>query len=73
MRIRMMEDQMHLFESIISIRDLTDQIRLLTSKITQLTSQICEAWPSQTIIDLEENESAITLTCDEELQESQGE
>ena len=68
MRIRRMEDQTHLFASTVSIRDLEVQIYLLTSRITQLTSQICKVWSSQTIINIEENESAITLTSNEELQ-----
>lgn len=55
-----------------SIRDLADQIRLLTSRITQLTSPICEELLSQIVIDLMEDESAVTLTSVKELQDFQG-
>ena len=37
----------------------------------QLTSQICEESPSQTIMDLKKDESAITTTSVKELQEFQ--
>ncbi|XP_071928948.1 uncharacterized protein [Coffea arabica] len=55
-----------------SFRDLADQLCLLTSEINQVASQI-EELPSKTVVDLEENESAICLTGDEEMQECQNE
>ena len=54
-----------------SMRNLANQVNQLTFRITQLTSQMCEKLPSQTIIDHEEDESAIILTNDMKLQESQ--
>ena len=56
-----------------NIRNLVDRVRLLTSRTMQLASQMCEELLLQTIIDLEKDESTITLTCDKELQESPGE
>ncbi|XP_071902219.1 uncharacterized protein [Coffea arabica] len=51
---------------------LADQLCLLTSKMNRLASQR-EELPSKTIVDLEENESAICLTSNEEMQEGQNE
>ena len=56
-----------------NIRNLVDRVRLLTSRTMQLPPQMCEELLLQTIIDLEKDESTITLTCDKELQESPGE
>ena len=55
------------------IRRMEDQIRLFASTMSQLFSPICEELPSQTIINLKKDKSAITLTSAKELQDSQEE
>ena len=60
-------------ETQMRIRRMEDQICLLPSTVSQLIPPSCEKLPSQTIINLEKNESAVILTNDEELQEFQEE